>query len=231
MAASLPPGKSVRPQEPANRVSPENMASSISRHTEPGGMAGGADNGNRQPREVQGIPPRRRFWYSRAAPPSSGAAWSARRRRDRRRSRSRRRSPYAAHMVKMSVGQQDRFHGQPQSLPPRSAPFPGGVAGVDDTAGLRRTVVDDVAVGSVSPKGQRVNVQHTITYRVILSFSSGRIHQLLRVQNQSHGAVVNGLPPSCPRRSGRAEGDTPDWRSRQGTAHTAAPPVPGSRRR
>ena len=35
-AAPLPPGRSVRPQEPANRVSPENMASSISRHTEPG---------------------------------------------------------------------------------------------------------------------------------------------------------------------------------------------------
>ena len=73
--------------------------------------------------------------------------------------------PYAAHVVKVPVGQQDRFHGQPQRVHLAQNLF-RGVAGVDDTAGLRRTVVDDIAVGSVSPKGQRVNVQHTITYRV-----------------------------------------------------------------
>ena len=140
-------------------------------------MAGGADDGDRQPRKMQGIPlavgfgiverPRRHLGrhgqlvgaeIDRAAGLGGDLL-------------------YAAHMVKVPVGQQNRFHGQSQSLHLAQHLF-RGVAGVDDTAGLRRTVVDDVAVGSVIPKGQRVNVQHTITYFLLgvsISCSVSRI--------------------------------------------------------
>ena len=128
-------------------------------------MAGGADDGNRQPRKVQGVPfvvgfgiverPRRHLGrqgqlVGAEIDVAAGLGGDL---------------LYAAHVVKVPVGQQNRFHGQPQGVH-LVQNLLRGVAGVDDTAGLRRTVVDDVAVGSVSPKGQRVNVQHTITYRV-----------------------------------------------------------------
>ena len=77
----------------------------------------------------------------------------------------------------MPVGQQNRLHGQPQGVH-LVQNLLRGVAGVDDAAGFGRAVVDDIAVGSVSPKGQRVNVQHKITYfrlGVSISCSVSRI--------------------------------------------------------
>ena len=98
-------------------------------------MAGGADNGDCQPREVQGVPfavgfgivkrPRRHLGrhgqlVGAEIDVAAGLGGDL---------------LYAAHVVKMSVGQENRFHGQPQSLHLAQHLF-RGVAGVDDAAGF-----------------------------------------------------------------------------------------------
>ena len=80
--------------------------------------------------------------------------------------RVRRQLPDSAYMVKVPVGQQDRFQRQPQ-LAELVQNGVGLIARVDDAAEGTFFVVDDVAVDLIGPQSQGVHFQH----RYLLIFS------------------------------------------------------------
>ena len=68
----------------------------------------------------------------------------------------RRQLPDSAHMVKVPVGQKDRFQGQSQL----AELIENGVrliAGIDYAAGSTFFVVNDVAIDLIGPKGQNID--------------------------------------------------------------------------
>ena len=125
-------------------------------------MAGGVDHGNVQPRKAQLIPlavgvgivqrPRRQLGRHTQIFPAEvdltpGFGGNV---------------LYAAHMVKVPVGQQHGFHGQAQAVHLIQYRF-RVISGVDNAAGFGAVMVDDIAVGLIRAQGQGVNVQHKVT--------------------------------------------------------------------
>ena len=68
---------------------------------------------------------------------------------------------YTAHMVKVPVGQQNGLHRQTQFVR-RVQHLLRLIAGVDDTAGFAVRLMDDVAVGLISAQSEGMDFQHRI---------------------------------------------------------------------
>ena len=138
-----------------------------------GGVARGVEHGNVQPRQME----LRAFGVGIRIVERPGGQLGGHsqilRAEVNRAARVRCQLPDGTNVVKMPVGQQDGLQRQSQfaELVQNGV---GLIAGVDDTAGSTFLVVNDVAVGLISPQCQGVHVQHGCLLIVSVCPSAGR---------------------------------------------------------